>query len=305
MIERNTLIDFGEAIEAAPPILDFVLPGFLAGSLGYMIGAGAAGKSYLAMQTAISVAAGEDIWGIWAGAEAAPIAPGSVLYLSLEDPTIVLRWRLSQIGRHLPRWLRDDPEAKARVMIQSLHGVGLQVARKIGGEIIPEQRTLDAIARAGEGARLIVIDTLNRFAGASNLEENSNAEMGALTALIERHIIGPTGAAILVLHHVNKAAARTGDGEATSSRGASALIDNARWSASLTTPPADAYGHLGDDRKRWVRLDLPKVNYGPASGERWLWREESGVLTRTTSPPQAVDDRPHRRPRGVQEGDAP
>ena len=53
--------------------------------------------------------------------------------------------------------------------------------------------------------------------------------MAHLVSVLE-HIAATTGAAVLYLHHVNKGSARDGQtDQQQAARGASALIDNARW----------------------------------------------------------------------------
>jgi hypothetical protein len=43
---------------------------------------------------------------------------------------------------------------------------------------------------------------------------------------------------------------------------------------------------ITDERKRWVQVELAKVNYGPPLESRWLYRGDGGVLTGSTQPPK-------------------
>ncbi len=49
-------INIASAWETEPPKSDFVLPGFLAGTVGALFATGATGKSFLALEAALGVA---------------------------------------------------------------------------------------------------------------------------------------------------------------------------------------------------------------------------------------------------------
>ena len=51
------LMDMRYCFESNPPSLDFIWPGFLAGTTGALVSAGGVGKSYLILQAAMAVAA--------------------------------------------------------------------------------------------------------------------------------------------------------------------------------------------------------------------------------------------------------
>ena len=91
-------IDLSAAFENTPPELDFVWPGFLAGTVGAVIAPGSTGKTYWALQAAMAVAcnvAGGDSLSI------SPTRSGRVVYLAAEDPDSVLKQRIYNIGRKL------------------------------------------------------------------------------------------------------------------------------------------------------------------------------------------------------------
>ena len=50
-------LDILDALENAPPSLDFIWNGFVAGTVGALVAPGGAGKSFRALQFAMSVAA--------------------------------------------------------------------------------------------------------------------------------------------------------------------------------------------------------------------------------------------------------
>jgi len=60
-------VDVGYRFETPPPDLDFVWPGFLAGSVGALVAPGATGKSFWALEAMMSIAcsvAGGDLAGL-------------------------------------------------------------------------------------------------------------------------------------------------------------------------------------------------------------------------------------------------
>ena len=57
-------INIMEAFQQEPPQLDFIWPGFLAGTVGALVAPGATGKSFWALEAAMSIAcsvAGGDV----------------------------------------------------------------------------------------------------------------------------------------------------------------------------------------------------------------------------------------------------
>ena len=97
-------IDVLAAFECEPPVLDFIWPGFLAGTVGALVAPGATGKSFWALEAAMSIAcsvAGGDLVGL------APAHAGRVVYLAGEDPPPALVRRIHAIGQHLGHTARQ------------------------------------------------------------------------------------------------------------------------------------------------------------------------------------------------------
>ena len=260
-------LDIGHALEHEPPALDFVLPGYVAGSVGSIVAAGATGKTMLALQIAVHVAGGEDTLALEGVAGWKPTS-GRVFYLSGEDPADVIAGRVHAIGTYMP-----DADARART------AENLRIAPLVGyGARIDEGAWRAWIEKEATDARLVIIDTLRRFHGA---DENDGGEMAALLAHLE-HICRASNASIVFLHHVSKASALNGAaGEQQASRGSSVLTDNVRWQSNLSTmseKEAKAAGVADDLRRRFVRLGFPKMNYGPPVADLWFQRERGGVL---------------------------
>ncbi len=265
-------IDLAAAFETPPPQLDFIWPGFLAGTVGALIAPGATGKSYWALEAAMSVAcsvAGGDLVGL------SPALNGKVVYLAGEDPDVALVRRIHAIGHHLNRDARCA--IAQNLILEPLMGKRLNVM---------DERHLARVIEFCEGSRLIVLDTLSRI---HDKDENSNGDMARLVATLE-YVATCTGASVLYLHHVSKGSAREGQtDQQQAARGASALIDNARWCgfvAKMTEDEAQslsdrAYDRqpIGNDRRGFfVRFGVSKQNYDAAPHEQWYQRRDGGVL---------------------------
>jgi len=254
-------VDLAAAFSGPPPELDWVWPGFLAGTVGVLEAAGGTGKSYWALQAAMAVADGgrnSDLLGL------APSHAGRVIYLTAEDPEPVLVGRVQALGQFLPAQARDA--IAEHLVLMPLAG-----------------RRLDVMAALCAGARLVILDTISRF---HTLAENDNGDMPRLIAELE-HLATATGAAVLYLHHVDKSSPRNGMADQQqAARGASALVDNARWggylcrmSAAESARLADAGRSISSERRGYyLRFDVSKQNYGILPPERWYERREGGVL---------------------------
>lgn len=265
-------IDLRAAFENEPPTLDFIWPGFLVGTVGALVAPGATGKSFWALEAAMAIAcsvAGGDLVGL------APASTGRVVYFAGEDPEIALVRRIHAIGQHLNQQAREA--ISENLTIKPVMGALMNV--------------MDDAQRANlikfcSGARLIVLDTLSRI---HDRDENNNGEMAKLVAKLE-HIATCTGASVLYLHHVSKGSARDGQtDQQQAARGASALIDNARWCgfvAKMTEDEAKslsdrAYDRqpIGNDRRGFfVRFGVSKQNYDATPYDQWYQRRDGGVL---------------------------
>jgi RecA-family ATPase len=265
-------IDLRAAFENEPPTLDFIWPGFLVGTVGALIAPGATGKSFWALEAAMSIAcsvAGGDLVGL------APARTGRVVYLAGEDPEPALIRRVHAMGQHLDQAAREA--IAENLTLEPIMGQGKNVM---------DDRQLRRLISDYAGARLIVLDTLSRI---HNCDENSNGDMARLIGQLEKIAVG-TGAAILFLHHVSKGSARDCQtDQQQAARGASALIDNARWCgfvAKMTEDEAQRFSDrsydrepIGNDRRGYfVRFGVSKQNYDSTPLDRWYSRHAGGVL---------------------------
>ncbi len=243
-----------------------------------MVAPGATGKSFWALEAAMSVACGATVESRAAGGDLVGLAPaksGRVVYYAGEDPEPALIGRIHSIGKHLGQEAREA--VVENLMVMPIMGTLLDVMKK---------RQRAEIIEQCEGARLIVLDTLSRI---HTLDENSNSEMARLISTLE-HIATSTGASVLYLHHVSKSSARDGQADQQqASRGASVLVDNVRWCgfiAKMTDKEAEARTDrafdrqpIGEDRRGFfVRFGVNKQNYARTPKERWYMQHNGGVL---------------------------
>jgi RecA-family ATPase len=260
-------INIRSAMEDELPALDFVWSGFLAGTVGVLVAPGATGKSFWALQAAMSIAGGDLI-------ELLPKKIGQVAYLAGEDPKPILQSRLKSIGQHLSTPVRDN--IYKNLQIRSLMGECLDVM---------EDRLLELLIAEYAGYRLIVFDTLSRM---HRLDENSNGDMAQVVARFER-LAAKTGASVLYLHHVNKTSSREGQADQQiASRGASTLVNNPRWCGFMARMTEKESEHLserhfersqiGERRSHFVRFGVSKQNYGEDLPDQWYQRHDGGVL---------------------------
>lgn len=259
------------------PAPDFIIPGYLAGTVGCLAAAGSTGKSYWALEAAMGVCS--------AAANRALLdldirQHGRALILNAEDPLDVIRRRLNAIGQLV------DPAFWPEI------GGNLDIKAMVGTQPdIMSDQCLEDIVRMAEGARLVVIDTLTRW---HRLDENKNGDMSRVLSRFEV-ICRETGAAVLFLHHIAKGMAldeRQHVQQAT--RGASAITDNARWQGwmrGMSPCEAKTLGITDGQRKSYVRFGGSKENYGQATAEAWLERKADGVLIPAALAPKAVKPR--------------
>lgn len=259
-------LDLRRAVEQEPPALDFVMPGFKAGTVGALVSPGGAGKTMLALQAAITVSGGPDMLD-FAGMDADwHHTAGHVVVLTAEDPADVLHKRFHAIGQRLS-------PAERKAMFDNL-SVAPVLGRGADVMTAPWRRWIEGVTRE---ARLVIIDTLRRF---HRLEENDGRHMAGLMAYMEQ-LCRENSTTVLFLHHTSKAGARDGGDSQQASRGSSVLTDNARYQANLIgMSPEQAKQFDVDEsfRRSFVRLSFSKLNYSAPLQDRWLRRGAGGVL---------------------------
>lgn len=257
-------LDIAHCFDEVPIPLDFILPGFVASTVGCLAAAGSTGKSFAALEVAMGICsldADKSLLNMGICKE------GEVAIFNAEDPSSVLHQRLNSISSHL------SPEVRQKVIrnltIYPLVGKCADVMAKEWQE---------TILKAAKGKRLLIFDTFTRW---HKLNENDNGQMSQVIGVFEM-IATETGASVLFLHHTGKSAAMNGEQDKQqSTRGASAITDNCRWQAFMQTMTEDEMRKLNIPakvRKSYVQIGGNKENYGAPTNHKWLKRVEGGVL---------------------------
>lgn len=175
-----------EEMEALPPP-NWLVPGILVEqSLAAIYGEPESGKSFLAIDVAMSVASGIP----W---HRRNVLAGGVLYIAAEGaPGLAKRaraWRIEHgaTDRRPNFWLMRDE---------------INLAAEHPGKL---REFVQAVADELGPLRLVVIDTLNQTAAGA--DENSAKDMGRYIASMKR-LRDETGAAVVVVHHSGKDASK-------------------------------------------------------------------------------------------------
>jgi regulatory protein RepA len=260
-----------------PPILDFVLPGLLAGTVGMIVGPGAVGKTTFLLQLAMAVAAGNSIS---CGLPFKTIEPGKVVLVAAEETLSMLSHRLHSIHRCVLAELGDSVQGlvnpsevmqswEKNLLIVPASGTSHHLAK--GDEPSTFFRDLCVLAA---DARLIIVDPLRRLHGG---DENDSAGMTEVVQLLEG-LARKTGAAVLVAHHANKNSMSGMGSASTASRGSSALTDGVRWQLNLSQAPDDKKANKEGTPSSVVKLEFVKTNYLAPQKPLLFKRTSNGVL---------------------------
>ena len=224
------------------------------GHVTLLSGHGGSGKSILALTWLAHLACGR----AWGPSKVA--SPTRVLYVSLEDGEPLLRERLARIARTF--------DLDARLLeenLQVLEGaegmMSLAREERLGGvtSLVPDDCIRD-VESFGAGCAVIVVDNASDGLDANENERRMVRRFCQILARIARR----TGAGVLLLAHVDKAAARHGVGERYS--GSTAWHNSARSRLELDAKPEG------------VELKHVKCNVAPLASPVMLEWSADGML---------------------------
>lgn len=282
-------IDLVSMSKTSAPALDFVLPGLLRGTVGLITGPGGVGKSFLTFQLALSVASGHN-FNVHSGYDNQQTIPRRVLWLTAEDSQEILHHRLHSI---LNLNKTDDQSQTAHFQAQIEAALSyISLIPTIGtdfslvnfdGESTEKMQDLHKIIQK-EKPELIFIDTLRRF---HDSDENDNGKMSMVIRHFESIAKSYNCAAVLI-HHENKSGLNNSDASQGAVRGASAIIDNARWLVRLRSMSSDESKRYFNDENHERRRELVcleagvKSNYSANNGGLWFKKSAGGALEQTT-----------------------
>ncbi len=278
---RNNLTPAGDSISGEflklewlteePPEQEFcVNPIAPVGAVTLIVGKGGTGKTLLSLKMAVHIALGLDIIGASASA-------CNVAYMSLEDPETVLRSRLHKIA-HDEDILPYIDDLTKRIFLIDRHGMQTHMAVYDNGNVVIAKITDALVDLLKENEiKCIFIDTLIRT---NSLNENDNAQMGALLVAFEK-IASEVRCAVILIHHLPKDSVS----KSHAARGASAITDNARSALLLEKVAAKEANIFRDEEIKTAILDgrLVKVmhtkhNYSAGHPVQYMELTKNGAI---------------------------
>lgn len=199
------------------PAPRWAIPGLIPEGLSLLVGSPKAGKSWLTLSLAVSVAGGHDALGH------IPVPVGEVHLLALEDTARRLQQRLRSV-------LGDRPAPS-----------GLRISTEWDRADEGGLAALDQMLGAHPATSLVIIDVLARFRGAASSKDGSayTADYQSLVGL--KRLADKHGTSVVVVHHVRKAGSE--DFVATVS-GTNGLAGAADAILALRRPRTEADGVL-------------------------------------------------------------
>lgn len=208
------------ALRRPIPPREFVIEPLLPkGVLTEFSGAHGISKSTLALGMALAVAAGHP----WCGL---PTTQGKVVFASREDAR-------DEILRRAQAWIASTAPSDRAEVEQALcenlillgrdETSGLMLTTKSFGTCSVRREAIELIVERCQGAALIVLETAARLHGGDELNE----DLAQLAEAFEQ-VASRTNAAVILIRHVSKAAARDKAVDSYAGRGGGALSDAAR-----------------------------------------------------------------------------
>ncbi|HUR40613.1 MAG TPA: AAA family ATPase [Verrucomicrobiae bacterium] len=245
--ERPVFLDLRKLAATEPQPPQFIVAGWLPqGEVALFAGHGGSGKSGIALHLAVCIALGLPWFGI-------ETQRRRVCFVSLEDPTGVLHWRLSRLCAHLAvsisdlhgwLYLYDGAHADGALMVETREGTGFTSAYAW-------------LRAAMENAQVLVLDgASDAFGGNENARAQVRMFMRGIRSLI------PRDGAVVLLAHVDKGSART----AETSQGYSG---STAWSNSAR---ARWYLRTAGEESGELILEQQKANHAQVGGQvriRW------------------------------------
>lgn len=218
---------------------------------------GGVGKSQFALQLAVCRAACVPFFGL-------EVTEGGVDFVSFEDRPAVLHWRLSRICTHMGL---DLASLIGRLRIFDATESSSAWGYKGYGQFMPTDAFERMRQRIGGPDQLVIVDGLSDvFAG----DENDRSQAKAFLRML-RTMIGP-GGAMLVLAHVDKAAAKMQGGDSLGYSGSTGWSNGVRSRLHMYRECVEGEGETG----RLV-VETKKANLA-AKGSRLALRFDTDAM---------------------------
>jgi KaiC/GvpD/RAD55 family RecA-like ATPase len=249
-------IDMEDIATAILPAPAFVIEGLVPRGVVTLLGGhGGAGKSILGLTLCAHVAAGAHEW---AGHR---LEDGRVLYVSLEDPAEIVRYRLRNI---LDAYGLDAAKVSRRLhAVDGTGGDGVLAFEQSDAGIrrLVFTASLEELVSIAAGVRLIVVDN------ASDAYDGNENDRRMVRAFIRRlaTLAREISAGLILLAHIDKQAARFGSNGNTFS-GSTAWHNSARSRLALI------------EENGAITLVPEKLNLGRKADPIALTWSQSGVL---------------------------
>ena len=263
-------LDLADLAQHEPDPPAFVVPDWMpAGYATLLAGHGGVGKSYIALQLAVCIAAGRPWWGL-------DTERRRVVYLSCEDRENVLHWRLKRICEYMGVNMAD---LAGWLDIHDLVGRETILWQPAGGDDTPLTASYDAAKRCIRQDDVIFVDGISdTFGGGENDRAQVKAFVNSLLALIS----ADKGAVVLI-GHVNKptaSAAATSEGYSGSTQWHNAARARCYLRSEIEQDPEggapEATGNL--------LLELQKSNLGRSDQQiRFSWDDQAKLFTAVDS----------------------
>jgi len=239
-------ISFADLMAKSFPAPRWIVKGLIGEGLTLFAGAPKIGKSWFALDLALSVSGGAaDILG------GTSVEHGAVLYMALEDNQPRLQDRLNKMGARLePRPLR---------FVTS--GPGLESGL---------EEDIRTWSREQEAPRLVIIDTLAKVRPVTRPRDRGYADDHATLAPLQK-LAGELGLGIVVIHHTNKAPPSDDPFDAISGTLALSGTSDAGMVLRRSGEGATLYTRGRDVEERQITLSFDKSTF--------RWREINAPIT--------------------------
>lgn len=273
------LIPGGRLLDTDYPPVEFAIdPIAPLGEVGEWTGAHGIFKSTLALAACLSVVTGRRFGGL-------PVTSGRAVFLTAEDGerTIALRLRawLESVAVGEERSAMTAAIRERFSFLAREHVRGLALTMTEYGEPGPRTATLERLTELVKGASLVILETAARLADGN---ENENRVQATFAQALEE-IATKSGAAVGIVRHVSKQAARDGSTDSYSGRGGGALSDAARSVIVFTRERPDGKGGEPDPMAPVTMTHAKATLSRPASKIVWQPIEtmSGGVYLRALS----------------------
>ena len=252
-------VDLSGLLATPTPAPPYVITGLIPRRVVTLLGGhGGAGKSIVGLTLAAHVAGGARTWASFT------VEDGRALYVSLEDPGDVVRYRLRKIAE---AYALDTAKVERRLTVLDGTGSDATLAGEVndmGVRRLTFTSSLAELEDAAQGQRLIVIDNASD-ADAGN--ENERRQVRQFIRELGR-IAHDNDAGLILLAHIDKSAARNGS-QGNSYSGSTAWHNSVR--ARLALAANDGV----------VELVPEKLNHGKLADPITLEWTDTGVLIPT------------------------